>query len=46
MTSDVGLVHGYKLERNHPQQRIWAGSGYDLFARQNPRLHARSFTAE
>ena len=33
MKSDVGLVNGYKLERNDPQHRIWIGSVYNAFAR-------------
>jgi glycosyltransferase involved in cell wall biosynthesis len=30
---DVGLVNGYKLERNDPQHRIWIGNAYNAFAR-------------
>ncbi len=33
MTSDVGLVNGYKLERNDPRHRIWIGNAYNAFAR-------------
>jgi glycosyltransferase involved in cell wall biosynthesis len=33
MRSDVGLVNGYKLERNDPRHRIWIGSAYNCFAR-------------
>jgi len=33
MTSDVGLVNGYKLERNDPKHRIWIGNVYNAFAR-------------
>lgn len=30
---DVGLVNGYKVERNDPWHRIWIGSVYNAFAR-------------
>lgn len=33
MTPDVGLVNGYKLERNDPKHRIWIGNTYNAFAR-------------
>ena len=33
MTDDVGLVNGYKLERNDPRHRIWIGHVYNRFAR-------------
>jgi glycosyltransferase involved in cell wall biosynthesis len=33
MTPDIGLVNGYKLERNDPWHRIWIGSIYNRFAR-------------
>lgn len=33
MGPDVGLVNGYKLERNDPRHRIWIGNVYNLFAR-------------
>jgi glycosyltransferase involved in cell wall biosynthesis len=33
MGPDVGLVNGYKLERNDPQHRIWIGHLYNAFAR-------------
>jgi glycosyltransferase involved in cell wall biosynthesis len=33
MTGDVGLVNGYKLERNDPWHRIWIGNAYNAFAR-------------
>lgn len=33
MAPDVGLVNGYKLERNDPQHRIWIGNVYNAFAR-------------
>src|SRR5918992_332401 len=31
MKPDVGLVNGYKLERNDPQHRIWIGHVYNTF---------------
>ena len=33
MEDDVGLVNGYKLERNDPRHRIWIGNAYNRFAR-------------
>jgi len=33
MAADVGLVNGFKLERNDPQHRIWIGNAYNAFAR-------------
>jgi glycosyltransferase involved in cell wall biosynthesis len=33
MRPDVGLVNGYKLERNDPWHRIWIGKVYNAFAR-------------
>ena len=33
MADDVGLVNGYKLERNDPRHRIWIGNVYNRFAR-------------
>jgi glycosyltransferase involved in cell wall biosynthesis len=30
---DIGLVNGYKLERNDPAHRIWIGNVYNTFAR-------------
>ncbi len=33
MGPDVGLVNGYKLERNDPRHRIWIGNVYNRFAR-------------
>ncbi|HYP08945.1 MAG TPA: glycosyltransferase family 2 protein, partial [Bryobacteraceae bacterium] len=31
--SDVGLVNGFKLQRNDPKHRIWIGNTYNAFAR-------------
>jgi glycosyltransferase involved in cell wall biosynthesis len=33
LSPDVGLVNGYKLERNDPAHRIWIGNVYNRFAR-------------
>jgi glycosyltransferase involved in cell wall biosynthesis len=33
MKRDVGLVNGYKLQRNDPRHRIWIGNVYNRFAR-------------
>jgi glycosyltransferase involved in cell wall biosynthesis len=33
MAADVGLVNGYKLERNDPAHRVWIGNVYNAFAR-------------
>jgi glycosyltransferase involved in cell wall biosynthesis len=33
MQPDVGLVNGYKMERNDPWHRIWIGHTYNAFAR-------------
>jgi len=33
MAPDVGLVNGYKIERNDPWHRIWIGNVYNRFAR-------------
>lgn len=41
MGPDVGLVNGYKLERNDPQHRIWIGRTYNAFARFLFRIQIR-----
>jgi glycosyltransferase involved in cell wall biosynthesis len=41
MSSEVGLVNGYKLERNDPQHRIWIGRAYNAFARFLFRIRIR-----
>jgi glycosyltransferase involved in cell wall biosynthesis len=41
MSPDVGLVNGYKLERNDPQHRIWIGNVYNAFARFLFRIQIR-----
>jgi glycosyltransferase involved in cell wall biosynthesis len=33
MAPEVGLVNGFKLERNDPRHRIWIGTVYNAFAR-------------
>ncbi len=38
---DVGLVNGYKLERNDPWHRIWIGRVYNAFARFLFRIQLR-----
>lgn len=38
---DVGLINGYKLERNDPQHRIWIGKVYNAFARFLFRIRIR-----
>lgn len=41
MTPGVGLVNGYKLERNDPRHRIWIGKVYNAFARFLFRIRIR-----
>jgi glycosyltransferase involved in cell wall biosynthesis len=41
MTDDVGLVNGYKLERNDPRHRILIGHAYNRFARCLFRIRIR-----
>ena len=41
MTDDVGLVNGYKLERNDPRHRIWIGHAYNRLARFLFRIRIR-----
>lgn len=38
---EVGLVNGYKLERNDPWHRIWIGNAYNAFARFLFRIRIR-----
>ena len=41
MRPGVGLVNGYKLERNDPWHRIWIGRVYNAFARFLFRIRIR-----
>jgi glycosyltransferase involved in cell wall biosynthesis len=41
MRGNVGLVNGYKLERNDPWHRIWIGHVYNAFARRLFGIHLR-----
>jgi len=41
MRPDIGLVNGYKLERNDPWHRIWIGTVYNAFARTLFRIRLR-----
>lgn len=41
MEPGVGLVNGYKLQRNDPWHRIWIGAVYNRFARFLFRIHLR-----
>ena len=41
MRPDIGLVNGYKLERNDPWHRIWIGNIYNAFARTMFRIGLR-----
>jgi glycosyltransferase involved in cell wall biosynthesis len=41
MTDGVGLVNGYKLERNDPRHRIWIGNVYNRLARFLFRIRIR-----
>jgi glycosyltransferase involved in cell wall biosynthesis len=46
MASDVGLVNGFKLERNDPRHRIWIGSVYNAFARFLFRVRIRDIDCD
>lgn len=46
MTPDVGLVNGYKLERNDPWHRIWIGKVYNQFARFLFRVKLRDIDCD
>lgn len=41
MTPEVGLVNGYKLERNDPWHRVFIGNVYNRFARTIFRIRIR-----
>jgi glycosyltransferase involved in cell wall biosynthesis len=46
MGPDVGLVNGYKMERNDPKHRIWIGSAYNAFARFLFRVNIRDIDCD
>jgi glycosyltransferase involved in cell wall biosynthesis len=46
MSPDVGLVNGYKLERNDPRHRIWIGNVYNAFARFLFRIRLRDIDCD
>lgn len=46
LAPDVGLVNGYKLERNDPQHRIWIGNFYNAFARFLFRVRIRDIDCD
>ena len=46
LDGDVGLVNGFKLERNDPQHRIWIGNAYNTFARFLFRVKIRDIDCD
>lgn len=46
MGPDVGLVNGFKLQRNDPRHRIWIGSTYNAFARFLFRVKIRDIDCD
>jgi glycosyltransferase involved in cell wall biosynthesis len=46
VADDVGLVNGYKLERNDPYHRIWIGKVYNAFARFLFRVRIRDIDCD
>lgn len=46
MSPDVGLVNGYKLERNDPWHRIFIGNVYNRFARLIFRIRLRDIDCD
>lgn len=46
MEPDVGLVNGYKLERNDPWHRVWIGKVYNAFARFIFRVRIRDIDCD
>jgi glycosyltransferase involved in cell wall biosynthesis len=43
---DVGLVNGYKLNRNDPWHRVWIGKTYNQFARLLFRIRIRDIDCD
>jgi glycosyltransferase involved in cell wall biosynthesis len=46
MTPGVGLVNGFKLERNDPKHRVWIGDAYNRFARFLFRVKIRDIDCD
>ena len=46
MADGVGLVNGYKLERNDPKHRIWIGNTYNAFAKFLFRVKIRDIDCD
>ena len=46
LNSKVGLVNGYKLERNDPKHRIFIGNVYNRFARMLFRIRIRDIDCD
>jgi glycosyltransferase involved in cell wall biosynthesis len=46
MSDDVGLVNGFKLERNDPQHRILIGNAYNAFAKFLFRVKIRDIDCD
>jgi len=46
MSNDVGLVNGYKLERQDPSHRIWIGNIYNRLARLIFRIRIRDIDCD
>ena len=46
MSPEVGLVNGYKLERNDPRHRTWIGNVYNALARFLFRIRLRDIDCD
>jgi glycosyltransferase involved in cell wall biosynthesis len=46
MVDGVGLVNGYKLERNDPKHRVWIGNAYNAFAKFLFRVRIRDIDCD